>query len=280
MLVYLWVALTSVSALPVIPWPGSNCVELGAAIGKSFEVSCTSWSIQRQVIGIIGDQGLYAFLGLDGSLKAVGNLGDTDLESCGFLSILPNIFFLGVESPPQLLLLDMDLGKITHKIALKGMDVSDSDGMEAIGFIPVTPTFAWIIAGSQNNGAIYSFPFNVSSPTNLPSQLTSVSEFVLSKSTDLAAIFYDVKRQTMWALYDKDNSLLVFNMTTPLSTTEAPKWKLGLIVEDIPGVGQEGFCLVKKATDMDAHQALLAQDRKDVVDGQLTLWDWPVVILQ
>lgn len=65
----------------------------------------------------------------------MGDLGNVDLECCGFLDLMPNIFFLGVEYPPQLRLLDIDKGEVVHKIDLLGMNATAASGT-------VKPTFA------------------------------------------------------------------------------------------------------------------------------------------
>jgi len=178
--------------------------------------------------------------------------------------------YLGVEYPPQLWVVNLRSHLVIQQIELIGMRVNPADGMEAFTFVPVSSTFSWLLAASQVNGHVYTFPFNLTHPSY---RLSPVSSFIPKVGwLDISSLKYRPHDDTLWALFDSQDALVQWDLSSKLSLSEPPTWRLKREFNAVPGKGQEGLEFVNKSK---SSYVFIGQDRTDSMGKQIQRFDWP-----
>jgi uncharacterized protein YjiK len=183
---------------------------------------------------VVGDEGTIASMDGDGgSIRTWTVPGD--LEGVCVADPAGDLIYVAVERPAGILEFDLAEGRVLRRFPLPELGGGKQNkGLEALTFVP-DPADAeggvfW--AGIQSDGSVHV----LSLPLRSDPKKTTVREIrkftPVDSAVDLSGLDWDPATATVWAVFDKEDLLVVLDRSGRVQAS----WTL-------PGKGQEGVAV-------------------------------------
>jgi hypothetical protein len=209
--------------------------DVGGGLPPGFEPSGAAWQPRLQRLLLVGDEGTIASMDGDGgSIRTWAVPGD--LEGVCVADPASDRIYVAVEHPAGILEFDLAKGRVLRRFPLPGLEGGGkhNKGLEALTFVPdpADPEGGVFWAGMQSDGSVHV----LSLPLRSEPEKTTVREIrkftLVGSAVDLSGLDWDPTTATVWAVFDKEDLLVVLDR----SGRELASWTL-------PGKGQEGVAV-------------------------------------
>jgi len=229
-------------------WPSSDLT--GTQIANYTDASGIIYHQRLNSFFIAVNSGYVKQIDINGAELSSKYIG-SDLEAIAITDPNSDYIYLGIENPQQKIVqFSISNNNVTGKSwVLNNMVVDTSNGLESLEYVN-----GYFYAGSQLNTTIYvySIDLNVSSAGVDP-----VRTFVpyADYTTDLAALSYSEETNTLYALYDGGNRLVIMDG----NGNYLNRYKLPSDTNPAYSMNEEGFVVVPNCPNATSY-AIIAED--------------------
>lgn len=206
-------------------------------LGSLYEPSGILWHSTFEKLYIVSDHGALSELTKDGLFSQSWILAG-DLEALTYNPNTPDLIYIGIEDPDQIMEWDIHSHSWTGKswnleAWLKG---PPNAGLEALAFVPNgfhpyanTTSGGLFYVGLQNDGLIYVFDIHLKQPGSAI-LIDTLSPTHLS---DISGLYFDSNDSSLYAIYDSANLLVQIDL-------------YGHLIRSfhLPGNDQEGITMI------------------------------------
>ena len=209
--------------------------DLGGGLPPGFEPSGAAWHSRLQKVFVVSDEGLIASMDQDGGSIRTWALA-ADLEGVCIADPESDRIYVAVEQPVGIVEFDLAAGRTVRTFPVPGLESAGkkNKGLEALTFVPDArdPEGGVFWAGDQGDGSIrvLSLPIRSDRKSTKARELRRFTP--VEGASDLAGLAWDVSTGTVWAVFDKEDLVVVLDR----SGNEKARWTL-------PGGDQEGIAL-------------------------------------
>jgi hypothetical protein len=209
--------------------------DVGGGLPPGFEPSGAAWQPRLRRLLLVGDEGTIASMDGDGGSVRTWTVPG-DLEGVCVADPASDLIYVAVERPAEILEFDLAEGRVLRRFPLPGLEGGrkHNKGLEALTFVP-DPADAeggvfW--AGVQSDGSVHLLSLPLRSETK-KTTVREIRKFTpVESAVDLSGLDWDPSTATVWAVFDKENLLVVLDRSGRVQAS----WTL-------PGKGQEGVAV-------------------------------------
>jgi hypothetical protein len=209
--------------------------DVGSGLPPGFEPSGGAWQPRLQRVVLVGDEGTIASMDVDGGSVRIWSLPG-DLEGICIAEPESDRVYVAVERPASIVEFDLAGGRVVRRFPLPGLTNAShpNKGLEALTFVPDPgdPEGGVFWAGLQSDGSIRMLSLPLRSNRTSTAVRETGSFTPVSGAKDLSGLDWDPSTKTIWAVYDKENLLVVLDRSGRVQAT----WNL-------PHEGQEGIAV-------------------------------------
>jgi uncharacterized protein YjiK len=210
--------------------------DVGGGLPPGFEPSGAAWQPRLRRVLLVGDEGTIASMDVDGGSVRTWRLAG-DLEGICVADPASDRVYVAVERPAAIVEFDLAKGVVLRRFPLPGLEGAGkkhNKGLEAVTFVPDSsdPEGGVFWAGTQSDGSIHllSLPLRTDAASSTAREIRSFKP--VSNAVDLTGLDWDPVTGTIWAVYDKEDRLVVLDRSGRVQAS----WSL-------PGKGQEGIAV-------------------------------------
>jgi uncharacterized protein YjiK len=227
-----WLLLASAVSIPQF----NAQRDVGGGLPPGFEPSGAAWQPRLQRVLLVGDEGTIASMDAEGGSVRTWALPG-DLEGICVAEPASDRVYVAVERPASIVEFDIAEGRVLRRFPLPelmGSGHKPNKGLEALAFVPERgdPEGGVFWAGIQSDGSVrlLSLP--------LHSDRTSTAVHEIKRFTpvpgakDLSGLDWDPSTETIWAVFGKENLLVVLDRSGRVQATSS-----------LPHGGQEGIAV-------------------------------------
>lgn len=217
--------------------------DIGGGLPPGFEPSGAVWQTRTERLLVVSDEGTIAEMDAEGGSLRTWTLAG-DLEGICVADPATDLVYVAVERPPAIVEYDLARGRAVRVFPFPGFEVGATQkkknkGPEALTFVadPSDPEGGDFWAGIQADGSIrvLSLPLR-SRPNDLVAR--EIRRFVPRPGhADLSGLDWDPASGKIWAVYDKDDLVVVLDQSGQVQETRT-----------LPGEAQEGIALAPSWT--------------------------------
>lgn len=210
--------------------------DVGGGLPQGFEPSGAVWQSRLRKLILVGDDGTIASMDADGGSVRTWSLPG-DLEGVTVAEPASDRIYVAVERPPSIIEFDLREGLVLRRFPLPGLEGGGgkrNKGLEALTFVPgVTDAEEGAFwAGTQSDGTVHV----LSLPPRSDGTSTAARELrrfqPVPGASDLSGLAWDPATKTIWAVFDKENLVVVLDASGSVQSTRS-----------LPGDGQEGIAV-------------------------------------
>jgi uncharacterized protein YjiK len=210
-----------------------------------FEPSGIVYHEQSKLFYVVSDHGLLVSVDMTGQVTESWFL-DGDLEGVTNNPANSSNLYILDEKAGSVLEFSLEKEEVVRTWDLSNGGAYDDQEFEAITFLPESFGENRVLVGSQKNGKLYVYHFDMIGEEKYQEAKLIKSVKVKSNLKDLAGLNFDKNLNKIFAVYDNENSLVTLSVED-LSLMERVK---------VPGKNQEGVavlgCRIFIAEDKDA----------------------------
>jgi uncharacterized protein YjiK len=213
--------------------------DIGGRLPPGFEPSGATWQTRTERLLVVSDKGMIAEMDAEGGSLRTWTLPG-DLEGVCVADPATDRVYVARERPPGIVEYDLAEGRVVRVIPFPGLEddgpkKKKNKGPEALTFVADSrdPEGGLFWAGLQGDGTVRVLSLPLRSRPN-EAVAREIRRFAPRPGhTDLSALYWDPAAGKIWAVYDKDDLVVVLDKDGRVQET----WMLS-------GEGQEGIAVI------------------------------------